>query len=172
MVHTILVYAGLELQQFTAFSVWLRNEIDIQAADPTSSSAEEAAEKDTMVDHAKVLDYVQGAMTKSRLIEFFQQPANVDNRPQLDLAAEGTSLYDLYKKELKRYKEGTQMDKRLPRLQDLFAHLSNQCEIIFNNISLTQKRNVMCGKPVLIERDCNPSIMDAKMRFEVWHYHL
>jgi anaphase-promoting complex subunit 4 len=87
MAHYILVSAGLELQQFTAFSMWLRHEIDIQAADPTSASAEEAAEKDTMIDHAKVLNYVQGAMTKSRLVEFFQQPSDIEERPQLDLAA-------------------------------------------------------------------------------------
>lgn len=172
MAHYILVSAGLELQQFTAFSMWLRHEIDIQAADPTSASAEEVAEKDTMIDHAKVLNYVQGAMTKSRLVEFFQQPSDIEERPQLDLAAEGTSLYDLYKKELKRYNQSTQMDKRLPRLNDLFAHLSRQCEVIFNMISQTQRRNVMYGKPLLIERNYNPGTMDARMRFEVRPYKL
>ncbi len=72
MGHNVLIYIGVEFQQFTAFSVWLRHEIDIQAADPSSASAEEQAQKDTMVDHAKVLAYIQGPMTKSRLVDFFQ----------------------------------------------------------------------------------------------------
>ena len=166
MAHSILIRASLELQQFTSFSMWLRHEIDTQAADPRSASAEEMAEKDTLVDHARVLDYIQGAMTKSRLVEFFQPP-DLEGQPKQNLAAEGTSLYATYKKELKKYGGGNQMDKRLPRLADLFDHLSKQSEVIFNSISQTQRRNVMYGTPVLISRNCSTRMMDARMEPEV-----
>ena len=168
MAHNILIHAGLELQQFSSFSLWLRHEIDTQAADPTSASAEEVAEKDTLVDHAKVLEYIQGAMTKSRLIDYLPPPGPED-QPKLDLAAEGAALYDLYKRELKKSNEGAQMDKRLPKLKDLFVHLSRQCEVVFNAISQTQKRNVLYGTPVVIEHSSKARIMDARMRFEVRH---
>jgi len=166
MAHNILIHARGELQQFTSFSMWLRHEIDTQATDPSSASAEEMAEKDTLIDHAKVLDYIQGAMTKSRLVEFFQPP-DLEGQMKHDLTAEGTSLYATYKKELKKYSGGDQMDQRLPRLADLFDHLSKQCEVIFNSISQTQRRNVMYGTPVLIDRNCSTRIMDARMRPEV-----
>ena len=168
MAHNILIYASLELQQFTSFSMWLRHEIDTQVVDPSSASAEEAAEKDTLIDHAKVLDYIQGAMMKSRLVEFFQPP-DLEGHLKHDLAAEGTSLYATYKKELKKYDGGDRMDKRLPRLADLFDHLSKQCEVIFNSISQTQRRNVMYGTPVLIDQNCSTRMIDARMKPEVRH---
>lgn len=166
MAHNILIHASIELQQFASFSMWLRHEIDTQAADPNSASAEEMAEKDTLIDHAKVLDYIQGAMTKSRLVEFFQPP-DLEGQLKHDLAAEGTSLYATYKKELKKYDGGSQINARLPRLDNLFDHLSKQCEVIFNSISQTQQRNVMYGTPVLINRNCNTRMMDARMEPEV-----
>lgn len=166
MGHNILIYTGIEFQQFTAFSLWLRHEIDTQAADPNSTSAEEQAEKDTMVDHAKVLAYIQGPMTKSRLVEILQTPDH-DDQSELGLDADGTSLYEAFRKQVKKYNEGTHMEQNLPRLGDLFGHLSKQCEVIFNAISQTQKRNVMYGTPLLIERSCGTRIMDARMRFEV-----
>lgn len=65
--HHILLFASREQRQFEQFSRWLRHEIDVQATDPTSSSAEETLEKDVGVDIRMLLDYIQGPLVSSKL---------------------------------------------------------------------------------------------------------
>ncbi|KAB2577683.1 hypothetical protein DBV05_g3785 [Lasiodiplodia theobromae] len=84
LAHNVLIYAGEERRQFTAFSKWLRYEIDTQATDPSSQSAEEAADRDPGLDHGLLLAYIPGALTKSKLAPFLRRQADiVDPRPEL-----------------------------------------------------------------------------------------
>lgn len=151
LAHNILLSTGSELRQFLAFSTWLRCEIETQSADPTSVSAEEAAEKENHIDHAKVLEYIEGAMTKSRLLQFFDVQTPVEVRSSCDLAADGTSLYEMYKQERQRSQQGQSPRSKLPGLKELSTHLGAKCELIFKRIAETQRRNVMFGTPVPLE---------------------
>lgn len=169
LAHSILLTAGTELRQFLAFSTWLRCEIETQSFDPTSASAEEAAEKENHIDHAKVLDYIEGAMTESRLLRFFDVRTPNDIRSSWDLAADGTSLYDMYKREHQRSQQGYPPRSKLPGLQELSTHLRAQCELVFKRIAETQRRNVMFGTPVLLEEYGSnaPRGKDVRMVVEV-----
>lgn len=169
LAHNILLSAGSELRQFLAFSTWLRCEIETQSADPTSASAEDAVEKDNHIDHAKVLEYIEGAMTESRLLRFFDIRTPVDVRSSWDLAADGTSLYEMNKREHQRSKQGQPPRSKLPGLQELSTHLGAQCEMIFKRIAETQRRNVMFGSPVTLEEHGSnvPSGKDMRMVVEV-----
>lgn len=161
--HEILIASGQELRQFQAFSMWLRQEIDVQASDVSTL---ETLEKDPNIDHASTLEYIQGAMTKSRLTCFLDIQAQDSQEPEKNPAAEGRSLFDLYKKELKKKTMGPNSGKRLPALDALIKHLDTQCNAIHARISETQRRNVRLGPPVSLGIGV-PHCLDTRMLLEV-----
>ena len=168
LAHNILISAGSELRQFSAFSAWLRQEIETQATDPLSLSADEATEKDTMLDYASILDYIQGAMLQSRLIELLNIQPETDERPSWDLATEGRSIYNAYKRDLKTFSKGSLPEKKPPGLATLVTRLESQCQIIFTRIAETQKRKVRFGDPICLEKDAGASkCYDMRMLVEV-----
>lgn len=164
MAHQILIASGLELRQFIAFSAWLRQEIDIQASD---ASVAEPAEKDVGVDHASTLEYIQGAMTRSRLTRFFTLEARAEEKAPWDLAAEGGSLFERCKRGLRNASMEDPSASRLPTLDALMEHLDRQCNNIFNGIAETQRRSVRFGAPVHLQKGV-PSCMDMRMLREVF----
>ena len=166
MSHQILITSGSELRQFLAFSAWLRQEIDIQTSD---ASMAESAEKDVNIDHASTLEYIQGAMTRSQLIGFLNVEAHAEEKPPWDLAEEGRSLFELYKRELLNASKEDSSASRLPTLDALMKHLDTQCNAVFNRIAETQRRSVRFGAPVHLQKGV-PSCMDMRMLHEVLTY--
>lgn len=68
LVEEAVRIVGEEHRQYRAFSRWLRHAIDIAAAEPGSTSAEEMAEREVMgLDYDRLLAYIEGALTKSKL---------------------------------------------------------------------------------------------------------
>ena len=163
LAHNMLRYAGAELEQFTAFSTWLRHEIDTQAAE---TSTEDPAEKEVLIDHAKVLGYIQGAMTKSKLTGLLspRAGATVDEGK---LGAGALSLYDGFKQDLKRYNDGVQVDGKLPGLDILSEHLEQRCGVVFTQIARAQRRNILFGAPVRLGLGAEEKPLDMRMAFEV-----
>ena len=161
--HRILIASGSELRQFQAFSAWLRQEIENQSTDASST---DSPEKDTNVDHASTLEYIQGAMTQSELTRFFDLEGNTDQSLQRDLKAEGRSLFELYKRELKLDNKEDPATKRLPAFDALLKHLDTQCNAVFSSIAETQKRNVRFGSPTSLGVG-TPACMDMRMLVEV-----
>ena len=161
--HQILKISGSELRQFYAFSAWLRQEIDVQTSD---ASMAEFADIDLNIDHASTLEYIQGAMTLSQLTGFFNLDAQGEKKSPTKLAAEGRSLFELYKRGLQ--KAGTEESSagRIPTLDALMKYLDTQCNAVFNGIAETQRRSVRFGAPVYLQRG-TPSCMDMRMVREV-----
>lgn len=166
LAHNILISASTELQQFSAFSIWLRQEIEIQSSDLASTSSQEINEKDANVDHASALEYIQGAMLHSRLKVHLDTQAQATQKPQWNLAAEGRSLFELYKKELKDINLNVPTEKNLPDLASLIQHLSEQFGLVFARIAETQRRNVRFGSMIPLGL-CFPSSIDMRMTSEV-----
>ena len=166
--HHILITSGLELRQFSAFSTWLRQEIETQSSDVSTT---EAAQKDMNIDCGSTLEYIQGPMTRSQLARFFDLDLGVDKGSQWDLAAEGRSLFELYKKELKLDEREEPTGKSLPALDALIGHLHTQCRVVFNNIAETQKRNVRFAYPTSLGLG-TPICTDMRMLAEVSGYHI
>lgn len=163
LAHHVLIASGAELRQFLAFSAWLRHEIDTQTMD---ASTPDNNDDDTDVDYVSTLEYIQGAMTQSRLQLFFGLQETAEKIPQWDLDADGTSLFDLYKRELKCQSVESLAVKRLAGLDTLISHLHTLCNGIFSSIAETQRRNVRFGSPISLGSGV-PTCMDAKMAVEV-----
>lgn len=163
MTHQILLTSSSELRQFLAFSVWLRQEIDIQASD---ASMADSSDIDVNIDHVNTLQYIQGAMTQSQLTSFFNLDAPAKEQTPWDLAMEGRSLFDLYKRGLQNASREDSSASRLPTLDALMQHLDTQCNAIFSRIAETQRRSVRFGAPIYLQRGV-PSCVDTRMLHEV-----
>lgn len=166
LAHYILLSTGSELRQFLAFSTWLRQEIETQSRDTVSASTHEPNEKDVNIDHASTLEYIQGAMSKSRLNEYFNAQVQSNKKSQWDLAAQGRSLFELYKRELNDLSANVPVEKQLPGLDALIAHLDARCKIVFARIAETQRRNVRFGSVISLGNGI-PACMDMRMLVEV-----
>ena len=163
MAHQILITSGSELRQFLAFSAWLRDAIDVQASD---ASVAESAEKDIDLDYASTLDYIQGAMTQSQLFSFFNLESRAEEKNPWDLAAEGRSLFELYRQGLQNANTRDSSTRKLPTLNALMKHLDTQCNAIFIRIAEMQRRSVRFGAPVYLQQGV-PSCVDMTMFPEV-----
>ena len=149
--HTILIYAGSELRQFGAFSAWLRQEIEMQATDPTSVTAEEPADKDVMLDYLLILEYIQGSMQNSKLYELLNIQRPSDERPQWQMPEDQTTLYESYRTEIQKIRQDQRPDRKLPGLDSLLQRLDRQCKIVFQRLAAAQGRKVRLGSLIQFE---------------------
>ena len=141
----ILIEVIDELDRFTAFSSWLRYEIDRLASDASDSSNEEATEKEASIDHSKVLLYLQTTMTSNPLEVFFEDTnaLEYDTLQQID---QGLPLFDLVGKMLEKQEQGLPHTRPLLRLEVLCKYLVQQATTIFGQIAEAEKRNVLFGR--------------------------
>jgi anaphase-promoting complex subunit 4 len=142
----ILIQVVDELELFTSFSSWLRYEIDRLASDVSASPTDDAvAEKETSIDHSKVLSYVQTAMTSSPLAVYLGDSSEefTDNWSH---GEHGMPIYDLLDKQLQKQERGLPYIKSLPRVEVLCKLLTRQASTIFSQIAEAEKRNVLFGK--------------------------
>ena len=165
--HTLLIYTGSELRQFTLFSSWLRQEIETQATDPLSSAAEENLDKDVMPDYHQILEYVQGAMQASQLFELLNIPQPGKSHARLETREDDSLLYDQYKAEIKKIRQGKHPEKPLPGLDYLTERLNRQCVAIFQRTAAAQGRKVRFGTHINICNDfgCYDLRMVPKVSF-------
>ena len=119
LVHEAVQILGEEMRQFRAFSKWLRYVIDIAAADPESVSAKDMAEREAPhLDYPRVLAYLEGGLTQSRL------------KPMVHAGAE-QEVGDIEEVQvveaIHQAREGAAVRKHLLSLQTLSAHLNAVC---------------------------------------------
>ncbi|KAK2762196.1 hypothetical protein FQN54_001205 [Arachnomyces sp. PD_36] len=172
--HKVLIHSGREIREFSAFSRWLRHEIDLQGADPLSATMEELVEKSDTIDYSQSLSYIQGAMKRSALEDYIQPSTGHFSPPRpssggWDSSRSDGSFYETYKKLLQLHEQ--QGDKAndkvtLPLLGDLTSRLGSQCEKVFSQIAETQRRGILYRSPLVLDADCDRDAMHMTMDFE------
>ena len=167
--HHILRLTITELHQYTAFSAWLHKEIEVQSSDSTSSTLHDSLERESIIDHAATLQYIQDAMCQSRLGVHLQEGTTSHDYSKWNISAGGRSLYELYGAEFGNIDNASK--KTLPGLDSLIEHMSSQCGKLFGRIAETQKRNVRFGSAIPITTE---SVQCAEVRVlpEVYLCHL
>ncbi|KUJ12694.1 uncharacterized protein LY89DRAFT_672835 [Mollisia scopiformis] len=159
----ILIQVVDELELFTSFSSWLRNEIDRVASDASASPADDAAaEKEASIDHNKVLSYIQNAMTSSPLAIYMEKPPE-DFLEDWTHGEDGMPMYDLLDKQLQKQERGLPYIKLLPRVEVLYKLLMRQTGMIFGQIADAEMRNVLFGKPYEVGPAHDDSPMHMRM---------
>ena len=129
----ILIQVIDELDLFTSFSAWLRYEIDRLASDDSSSMPDDTAEKESSIDHSKVLLYLQKVMMTSPLRLFLD-----DSEGETSFNQEsGTLLFDALNKQIQKQERGFSYNKSLLKV-DLFCRLlTQQASAVFFQIAGT-----------------------------------
>jgi len=142
--HKILLSVMDELEHFTAFSGWLRLEIDKQAS---STLGDELTEKEATMDNAKVLTYIQRYLVSSPLELYFGEVTREDYAKNQELVEDGASLLEMLDKQLKRQEAGQAYMKALPHIDFLVNYLISRANIVFRDIAEAEKRSVRFGQP-------------------------
>lgn len=155
----ILTYVVDELDQFLAFSSWLRHEID-RLASSSSTASDDMVEKDAMIDHSKVLLYIQTAMNNSRLGAFFQDISSDDYNDQWESAEKGIPMLEILDEQLKKHNAGLPYVKALPNIDLLRKHLERQSSAVFQQVADSEQRNVLLGDALELESDSQDVILD------------
>ena len=144
----ILIQVVDELDLFASFSSWLRYEIDRLASDSSGASNDDPAEKEALIDHGKVLLYLQTAMTHSPLATFLGDASAEDYQNDWLHAEQGLPMFNLLDKQLQKQEQGLPYMKALPRVELLCKYLARQATIVFGQIAEAEKRNVLFGEPL------------------------
>lgn len=129
LAHVALTYAGEEHRQFEQFSKWLRHEIDIQATDPNSASAQETREKDIGLDYGLLLTYIEGPLENSKLTAF------IPNVPVYRTSTGDGPRYDVVKKALDAFRDDHEVDTDLLVLNSHFQELQKHCNGLVDRIT-------------------------------------
>jgi anaphase-promoting complex subunit 4 len=157
LAHDILIYAGEERQQFIVFSKWLRHQIDIQATDPSSSSAEETAEKDSGLDYVKLLAYIQGPLTASRLSAFLSATGSQVKSPESIL------LYEDLVKEVERHQKGLSPKPESLSIRRICSIFTQQCTKLFQKITSRRAGSSSMDFGILLDEEQHFSCYDMRM---------
>ncbi|KAK7433094.1 hypothetical protein QQZ08_000023 [Neonectria magnoliae] len=159
--HKILITVMDELEHFTAFSTWLRFQIDRLAS--SSSAIEELTEKEATMDHDKVLTYIERYLTESPLKTFFDDIEKADYSADWAHIEDGPSLLDVLDKQLTKQENGQPCMKALPHVDFLVNYVTTWCNRIFKGIAEAKKRSVRFGKPIRLSVGHAITRMDMRM---------
>jgi anaphase-promoting complex subunit 4 len=161
--HKVLIHSGREVQEFFAFSKWLRHEIDLHAADPLSATAEEEMEKGDEIDYMPTLSYIQGAITNSALHSFIKPSPSAQLSEPDELSTKEGSFYESYKTLLRQQEQQKPGEAPIiPTLGDLISRLSTRCDRVFKRIADTQKRGILHRSPLSLSPDCDETAVDIR----------
>lgn len=163
----VLAYVVEELDLFAAFSVWLRREIDKLASEGSSSPSDESLEKESMIDHGKVLLYMQTGLTTSRLAPFFHDSSPADFEKNWESMGDGVPVLDLIDTQLRKHDDYQPYTKALLPIDSLCNCLTRQASALFQQIAEAEKRNVFFGQPVQLGSVQNGAPLAMKMCAEV-----
>ncbi|KAK4190457.1 anaphase-promoting complex subunit 4 [Podospora australis] len=141
--HKILLGVMDELEHFTAFSIWLRLEIDKQAS---STVNEELTEKEATMDNAKVMTYIQRYLVSSPLAMYFEAIGKEDYERDQQLLEDSPSILQVLEQQLKKQEAGESYMKTLPHVDFLVDYLTSRSSMVFQNIAEAEKRGVHFGE--------------------------
>lgn len=159
----ILIQVVDELDLFSAFSFWLRNEIDRLASDSSDSPKDDDLEKEASIDHSKVLLYLQTCMTTSPLEIYFGDTTPDDYNNSWNQAEQGLPMFDILDKQLQKQERGLPFMKALPRVELVCRHLTAQAKAIFDQIAEAEKRNVLFGNAQPLGMAQDDQLMDMRL---------
>lgn len=167
----ILLQVIDELELFAPFSTWLRFEIDRLASDPSTSPNQDAAEKESSIDHSKVLLYLQTIMTSSPLAHYLDDSPSEEEKDDWSHSTYGLPMFDLLDTQIQKQEQGRPHIKSLPKVGLLCNYLDEQARLIFGQIAEAEKRNVLFGKAQQIGSIEGDGPVDVRMSSTVSQLH-
>lgn len=146
LAHLALQYASEESRQFLVFSKWLRHEIDIQALDPSSASAEETSQQDMGTDYSLLLAYIQQPMEESKLESFISMPK--EGSPA---TVANSSTYEDMKKSIDAFKKQENGNFGIINIHSHFAEWQYQNRTLVDQITSHQRASSSMNCGIVLE---------------------
>uniref|UniRef100_A0A0D2XZN0 Anaphase-promoting complex subunit 4 n=1 Tax=Fusarium oxysporum (strain Fo5176) TaxID=660025 RepID=A0A0D2XZN0_FUSOF len=159
--HKVLINVMDELDSFTAFSTWLRFQIDRLAS--SSSASEELTEKEATMDIAKVLSYIENYLIDSPLRLFFDKMTREDYEADWAHIEGGPTLLHVLDQALVKWENGQPSMKALPRVEFLVSYATNWANRTFKGIAEAKRRSVRLGNPIRLSAGRVVSHRDMRM---------
>lgn len=159
----ILIQVIDELELFASFSTWLRFEIDRLASDSSAAPSEDMVEKESSIDHSKVLLYLQTVMTSSPLGIYLNNLPSEQDSDGWNHSTYGLPMFELLDGQIQKQEQGRLHIKSLPRIDLLCGLLDQQAHVMFGQIAEAEKRNVLFGKPQQVASVDDAVSMDMRM---------
>jgi len=144
----MLTYVISDLDHFALFSTWLRFEIDRLASSDSAHPSDEVAEKESSLNHSKVLQYIHTSLLAPKLAAFFADIPDDEAKRQWDDIGPTNPVFDILSAQLQKHADGAPFLSALPSLKLLTGHLEQQASAVFRQIAEAEKRNVLFGSAV------------------------
>ena len=149
----------VEVREFAAFMRWIKWEVEVEALEEGSERAEEMRESYSAESELRlVLDYISGAMQKSRVQGYINVSKDAHATPGAPTLGE-FQLYENYKKARRRSKNA-----QLPKLGELVQLLKDRSEVVFNGIADTLRKSILSSYVAELDEDADASVMDCRLR--------
>ena len=149
----------IEVREFAAFMRWIKWEAEVEALEEGSERAEEMRESYNGESELRmVLDYISGAMQKSRVQGYINVAKDAAGGQEVDNLSE-SQLYESYKKARRRESRNEQR----PKLGDLVQLLKAKSEEVFKGIADTLRKNVLSSYIKELDDDTDTAVMDCRV---------
>ena len=109
---------------------------------------EEQLEKESNINHSKVLMYIQNSLVNSKLKPFFGDVTDEEVEEQYEKIGMANPIFEPLSQALRRCEEGGSYATALPNVRVLVRHLEDQAGAVFKQIAEAEKRNVIFGSAV------------------------
>ena len=135
-----------EIDIFATFTEWFKNEMYRVIIDKLPT--EEQLEKESNINHSKVLMYIQNSLVNSKLKHFFGEVTEEEVEEQYETIGTANPIFEPLSRALRRCEEGDSYATALPNIRVLVRHLEDQAAAVFKQIAEAEKRNVIFGSAV------------------------
>lgn len=135
-----------EIDIYSTFSEWFRNELYRVIID--KAPTEEQLEKESNINHSKVLQYIQNSLLDSKLKPFFADVAEDEVKEQWERIGISNPIFEPLAEALRKCEEGKSYLTALPNIKVLIGHLEEQAGAVFKQIAEAEKRNVIFGSAI------------------------
>ncbi|KAG5928116.1 hypothetical protein E4U42_001226 [Claviceps africana] len=159
--HKILSNVMDELESFSAFSSWLRFQIDRFVS--SSTATDDLTEKEATMNTSRVLTYIERYLTCSPVDVFFDEISQQDWQQDWNHMEDGLALLPLLDVQLKKQEAGKMSRRALQHVEFLVSYFTTWSNGIFNGIAEAKKRSVRFGPPLKLSIGQPITTMDLRM---------
>ncbi|KAI0147258.1 anaphase-promoting complex, cyclosome, subunit 4-domain-containing protein [Xylariaceae sp. FL1272] len=158
--HKILLILMEELELFSAFSIWLRYEIDRLAS---SSISDDLTEKEATMEHGKILAYIQQYMATSPLRNYLRSVPAEGSTGDHEMAEGVESLLETLKTQIHNQESGQEPVRSMSQVEYLCKFLHGRTTTVLDGIAEAERRSVRFGQLTEIKLEHPVSHFDVRM---------
>lgn len=149
----------VEIKEFAVFMKWMKWEAEVQSLEEGSERAEELRETWAgETDLKMVLEYISGAMKKTRLTKYFGGvESSLTNHESL-IDSDGP-IYLTFKD----LRKASSKHNTLPKLAHLLSRMQLQCDDVFTKIAETLRKSILVTSLYELPENLDKDILEIKI---------